>query len=167
MFCIQPADKLRDDSELRAHEAASTPTKKQAGDPFPYILEVGSTSNSDISSRWSYKGCFQDNPSRILRGATENYQLQWQVDSVKCFQHCEANGYAYAGTEYGKECWCGTSLHSNAPLLPETTCSMPCLGKSDEICGGSWAMSVYVRSGSHTQQHRYGSLAELVAWEQR
>lgn len=166
MFCIQPTHDILHNAGVIAQETAPARTQTHSGTRASSALDADS-SISPVSPQWSYIGCFQENASRILQGATNDSQFKGLMNPLACFQHCEANGYVYAGIKYGRECWCGTSMHPNAPLLPETSCSATCLGKDIENCGGSWAISVYSRSRPHAQPllPLYGSLAEFVAAE--
>lgn len=69
------------------------------------------------------------------------------MSKTTCIGHCAAKGYPFAGTEYGKECWCGSSIRDDAVRLPEGLCDTPFQG-ADELCGGSWAVSVFMCSGA-------------------
>ena len=60
-----------------------------------------------------------------------------------CLSFCGAN--TYAGLEYSRECWCASSLNTNAEKLPDGNCSLPCKGDASEICGGALK---YVSFGS-------------------
>ncbi|KAK1716461.1 hypothetical protein BDP67DRAFT_509805 [Colletotrichum lupini] len=68
------------------------------------------------------------------------------MSNEKCIAHCGSMGFQLAGTEYGKECWCGTAFQL-AVRIPEEQCNEVCDGKSTDICGGDWAVTVYSRSG--------------------
>lgn len=64
-----------------------------------------------------------------------------------CLSYCQSRGYAYAGTEYRRECWCGSSYA--ATRQPGTTkaslagCSMSCMGNTSQKCGGGGWLSLY------------------------
>jgi len=60
---------------------------------------------------------------------------------AECVSLCEANGYAYAGVEYGSECYCGSSRPSTR--VADTACNVPCSGSSAAVCGGAWALILY------------------------
>lgn len=64
-----------------------------------------------------------------------------------CVQACQGAGYAYAGLEYGRECWCG---RAPAPNLEDASdpqcamqCDMPCGGNPSVMCGGRAAIAIY------------------------
>ena len=65
----------------------------------------------------------------------------------KCMDYCSSKGYAFAGTEFARECWCGNSV---APgRQPKTTiaslagCSTRCGGDATQYCGGDAWLSLY------------------------
>ncbi|CAN0515420.1 unnamed protein product, partial [Ectocarpus sp. 12 AP-2014] len=47
--------------------------------------------------------------------------------------------YAYYGTQYGRECWCGNN--ADYDVYGEATCDMACAGDGTDICGGFVTMS--------------------------
>jgi len=51
--------------------------------------------------------------------------------------------YAYFGTEWSKECWCGNSLTTGSAAAPLSDCNYPCAGNAAEMCGGSLRLSLY------------------------
>ncbi|KAK4686692.1 hypothetical protein P7C73_g3429, partial [Tremellales sp. Uapishka_1] len=51
--------------------------------------------------------------------------------------------------EYGTQCWCGAFLSNSAALSKTATCAVPCAGNSLEICGGYYALSLYVSTKSN------------------
>ena len=58
-----------------------------------------------------------------------------------CVHHCYDQGYLFAGTQYGEECWCGNSYGKHGA---SSSCDMPCTGDPFQNCGGSrsnWVMT--------------------------
>lgn len=92
-------------------------------------------------SGWETKGCYTDNSnSRTL------YSLSTANDAMStesCIAYCSTNGYPLAGTEYGRECYCGINIAASGTLATSTDCSFPCAGNSTEICGGNSRINVY------------------------
>ncbi|KAK4119092.1 WSC-domain-containing protein [Parathielavia appendiculata] len=84
----------------------------------------------------SYAGCFHEAPGRALpfRGTSAP-----DMTAAKCAEHC--TGYAYFGTEYGSECYCGNEVPTVA--APESQCSMTCSGESSQLCGAGGRLNVY------------------------
>jgi hypothetical protein len=61
-----------------------------------------------------------------------------------CQSFCLSASYPLAGMEYASECYCGSSLVSNAT---SSACTMSCSGNSSQICGGPSALSLYSYTG--------------------
>ena len=49
-------------------------------------------------------------------------------------------GFDFAGVQYSDECYCGKEYDTYGPA---DKCDRPCDGDPSEICGGSYANSVY------------------------
>jgi len=56
---------------------------------------------------------------------------------------CYSSGFELAGTQYGKECFCGDTHPTDDLLTDASNCNRPCSGNPEENCGGFLAMSVY------------------------
>ncbi|MBF0276140.1 MAG: pentapeptide repeat-containing protein [SAR324 cluster bacterium] len=100
-----------------------------------------SQQNTDVS--FSYVGCFKDQSNRDMKG----YYLDTaDMTTNKCLDLCRSKGFAYAATQYGGHCFCDNSYGHSGPA---DNCTMPCKGDSNQICGGSWANSIYaINSGN-------------------
>ena len=107
--------------------------------------------NAGISG-WDYLGCFKDQVDRILVGSNPMDYRHGEASNLTCITHCADSGYAFAGTENGQECWCGSSIKDDAVRLPEASCDACCQDKGSEFCGGSWAISVYTCSRQSAKQ---------------
>jgi hypothetical protein len=88
------------------------------------------------SPQYPYVGCFVDTPARVLpdklTGAND-------MTIAKCAQNCE--GYAFFGTQWSQECFCGNNPPTQT--APESECNMPCAGDSSQLCGAGMRLSVY------------------------
>ncbi|KAH6603806.1 wsc domain-containing [Trichoderma cornu-damae] len=62
---------------------------------------------------------------------------------ASCLEACKADGYVYAGLEYGGECWCDDSFGKGSVPAPMEDCSMTCNDDSTEFCGGPNRLNVY------------------------
>jgi hypothetical protein len=95
-------------------------------------------------------GCFVDTADRIL---PNNIVSTDDMTAAKCAVNCA--GYEYFGTQWGRECYCG----SVAPTVSASSseCSMPCSGDGNELCGASMRLNVYkcgaVPTTTTTTQH--------------
>ncbi|CAH1274249.1 FCGBP [Branchiostoma lanceolatum] len=94
---------------------------------------------------WGYKGCYVDNRNRVFPHSPTTSN---SMTTALCKAHCKRNGYAYAGTEFGKQCFCGTAADfAKCKTRPAKNCYKRCPGNGKEICGGVWRISVYEISG--------------------
>lgn len=64
----------------------------------------------------------------------------------KCEEHCKA--FAYWGTEYGRECYCGNSLSSSSRAAPIEDCNMVCGGDASQYCGAGNRLELYSTTAS-------------------
>ena len=64
---------------------------------------------------------------------------------IECMRRCrtEGEGFAYAGVQFGRECFCGNDPPSPDKIMDKSQCDMKCSGDQDLICGGSLRMNVY------------------------
>lgn len=74
---------------------------------------------------WSFLGC-KGEPSggRILANKLADTDSN---SAASCTTLCGNNGYSYAGTEYGRECWCDNAVFQPTSLQ-DSSCSIPCSG---------------------------------------
>jgi len=63
-----------------------------------------------------------------------------------CVGACRSRGYAVAGLEYGKECFCGVGVGATAAKVADLECEvMYCPGNLKEFCGAASRLAIYVR----------------------
>ncbi|KAI0677771.1 hypothetical protein C8Q78DRAFT_1066218 [Trametes maxima] len=128
-----------------------------------FVLGVHSFRPQTIPLNWTTLSvCAVDNPARILAG-----DVTTQVannTAASCVASCAAEGFGYAGVEFGNECHCGTGLADSLQTAPATDCNMACTGDGDFACGGAWRIQVYsfpaLRPGSWAYQ---GCIADAPA----
>ncbi len=97
------------------------------------------------SAAWAtdYVGCFRDGGDPYGTAGRDMSGLKWGSDNMTgeaCVAYCREHGYAYAATQYSDQCFCDNDFGS---MGPADNCNMPCSGSPTEICGGSWANTVY------------------------
>lgn len=91
----------------------------------------------------AFLGCFVDQgdptgtKDRDLDGHAFNSD---SMTTELCRTTCGSRNFQYAGTQYGRWCFCGQSYGRSGAA---GNCGMPCSGNSGQTCGGSWANSVY------------------------
>ncbi|KAJ6262673.1 hypothetical protein Dda_3485 [Drechslerella dactyloides] len=87
-------------------------------------------------------GCFAEVPGKLL---TDDQDIDKNAMTPElCLSTCGKQGYAYAGLEYGQECYCAPKLAPGA--VSSEKCTMKCKGDSNQLCGGSSAVQVYYNS---------------------
>ena len=91
---------------------------------------------------FDYVGCYTDSEdSRDLPT-----QLSGDVSSAaQCASLCACAGYAFAGVQYGSECYCGDAYGSAGE---STECSDACSADDDDACGGYYCNSIYAVDGA-------------------
>lgn len=93
------------------------------------------------SSNWVSKGCYFDpvNPARTLP------KMGWwgeKITNAGCINYCQSKGFKYAGTEFGRQCFCGNVIGAGKPM-PDSDCKMACEGNPKEVCGGPGRLSLW------------------------
>jgi hypothetical protein len=99
-----------------------------------------------------YLGCFRDQQTNALGGATTQGRdingfitNDAGMTSARCISVCRSQGFPYAGTQYATYCFCGRSYGQSGAA---DNCNMACGGNPSEMCGGTFANSVYSVSGA-------------------
>lgn len=78
---------------------------------------------------WNYKGCYRDDPTRIISNGPFTNSSQ---TIENCQKYCRAlGGYLYAGVEYGVQCFCSNSIRTGAVQTADTDCSQVCAGNGE------------------------------------
>lgn len=97
-------------------------------------------STTSPSSSYTSLGCVTDpvNP-RALKDLF--YYDASKMTTASCAAFCSS--YAYFGTEYSGECYCGNVLSPQSTNASLSDCSMPCFGDASEMCGGPGRLSYY------------------------
>ncbi|EHK47953.1 hypothetical protein TRIATDRAFT_237298 [Trichoderma atroviride IMI 206040] len=111
----------------------------------PTATSVATKGNSAAVGGYTYAGCYQDNIGRVLTG--DILPNLGPMTNEKCVANCVKKGFSVAATEYGGQCYCGNELVGSSKLA-ESQCATACEGAASEVCGGSWAISVYSKTGS-------------------
>lgn len=90
--------------------------------------------------------CIQEVSGRALTGAS----IAGNSMTVStCLSFCQTQGFAYAGLEFGQECYCGNALQNGADLSKTSgQCNMACAADSTSTCGGPNAIQLYTNAGN-------------------
>ncbi|KAK7418586.1 hypothetical protein QQZ08_011170 [Neonectria magnoliae] len=105
----------------------------------PVPLVVGSTKTAKGSA--TYFGCWSEASSGRALSSDRTANATGMTNEM-CVAYCIAGGYAYAGTEYAQECYCGDKIGGNN-ITDVTQCSMKCKGDLASYCGAGSKLSVW------------------------
>lgn len=94
--------------------------------------------------KFASMGCYSEPPGGRALDRVLSSPL---MTTRKCLVVCGYGSYAYAGLQYGSECWCGNELHAGAEPS-YGACTIPCSGNASDTCGGSDALNLYNSTGS-------------------
>lgn len=99
------------------------------------------TKNFLTFSQDLYGVCTFDNKSRRI--LSEYYEASQLMTVEICLSMCRSKGYPFAGLEWQCECHCGYEPEEGFVWAWSDKCDDRCAGDSNQICGGSEAMSVW------------------------
>ncbi|KAJ0324077.1 hypothetical protein Brms1b_001324 [Colletotrichum noveboracense] len=89
---------------------------------------------------YSFLGC-RTEPAQGGRALSAKATASDKMTNEVCASFCD--GFAYFGTEYSGECYCGSALPDTSIVAPVSECNMLCSGSSTEYCGSGNRLSVY------------------------
>lgn len=125
-----------------------------------------STTSTTIrpTATWISRGCYLDNGVPTLANRTTINGSGLTPDL--CGTACWANGFTFAGTERGNECWCGNSIRNERATDANTTCVTPCAGNALLTCGGDERIDVIegkpLEESGGTSKASVGTLAPVM-----
>lgn len=89
----------------------------------------------------TYMGCWAE-PSSGRALTMDRMDDSKGMTNEMCAQFCKDGGYAYAGTEWSQECYCGNDL-GGKDTGDISQCSMKCKGDLTSYCGAGSRLSVW------------------------
>ena len=94
-----------------------------------------------------YGDCVFDDPNdRFLKG---HFFTSSEMTVEMCLSTCREKKFPYSGLQWHIECYCGIQPTHGFDWAWLNKCDAKCAGDSNQICGGSGAMSVYSTQGVH------------------
>ncbi|KAL7797567.1 heme peroxidase [Trichoderma ceciliae] len=101
----------------------------------------GSPEQPAAAGNFVFVGCqTEGNGTRALTGAAT---ATGTMSDEACAEFCD--DFAYFGTEYGSECYCGDTLDPSSLVAPASDCNMLCSGNELEYCGSGNRLSLYTK----------------------
>lgn len=104
------------------------------------------------SSGFTYRGCYTDSSS--TRALPTQLSPSKKTASA-CLALAKSKGYAFAGLEYGGECWVGRRLGAGSKEVGYEECGTVCEGSGKQVCGGGQRLSVYKLAGAKSKAKRH------------
>ncbi|MCJ1476788.1 hypothetical protein MMC13_005457 [Lambiella insularis] len=90
------------------------------------------------------QGCYKEATNgRLLGGPSFTNTTGMTVELCVNFCQAASPSQAYAGVEYGQECYCASSLPSTTIATSVSSCNTLCKGNNKEFCGASSLLNVY------------------------
>ncbi|PVH95878.1 copper radical oxidase [Periconia macrospinosa] len=116
-----------------------------------------------VDAGWKSIGCYTD--SVALRTLATRLFPPGDLTTDACLSACHTAGYAYAGTEYGGECYCDNAFRNGGGPAPDgnTGCNMPCNGNAQEMCGGPDRLNMYQYGDGATSTQAPSATATATA----
>ena len=94
-----------------------------------------------------YGVCVFDDPNnRVLK---DHFFTSPEMTIEMCLAVCRDKGLRYSGLQWQIECHCGNEPAQGFQWAWFDKCNNKCAGNSNQVCGGSHAMSVYTTRGDH------------------
>ena len=83
---------------------------------------------------------FDDGNDRVLDGY---HEASMDMTVQKCLKICKTRGFEFSGLQWQIECYCGNVQSNQFKFAWPERCDDRCAGDSNQICGGSMALSLY------------------------
>jgi Domain of unknown function (DUF1996)/WSC domain len=142
-----------------ATSAGVSPTISGSAVPEETQFTVPSSvprTNVSLPDDWKAGGCYVDPIRPRLFKFWASFSGK-RMSSSKCVAYCDKQGFTFAGTENGGQCFCSKDLAADAELKDERECSSVCKGAKEEMCGGPARLSVFTKlsAGSQGSKQRH------------
>lgn len=96
---------------------------------------------ADLPGQWTSKGCYTDNVG--TRALNSKSYADDGMTQESCVSFCNTAGYAFAGVEYSRECYCSNIIGASGQTAAAGDCSMACSGNTAEACGGPDRLNIF------------------------
>ncbi|ODO11105.1 hypothetical protein I350_01707 [Cryptococcus amylolentus CBS 6273] len=111
--------------------------------------------STSVKKPTGWLSCWTDSSSS--RSLTSYSYSASPMSAKACRTACNQQGYAYAGTENGNQCYCGNTLAGEK--APTSQCKTTCTGTTaNETCGASGYMDLYNATGASSDNGISGYL---------
>ncbi|KAL8358328.1 hypothetical protein RB601_009639 [Gaeumannomyces tritici] len=118
---------------------SSTSTSTTASSTTTSTTPTATLAHRQTISGYNLVSCWTEGSGvRALSGASFAYD---GMTLESCIKNC--TGFAYAGAEYGRECYCGNTLAESSAAADMADCNMPCSGNPYQYCGAGSRLELY------------------------
>lgn len=122
------------------------------------VYQPPAVQKTGLPGNWTYQGCLYDDAvKRVFPYQIDDYDNN---SATTCLSQCGKYGYGAAGTEYGRQCFCGDQAHviaAGSVFMPESDCNMPCTGNQSQLCGAGNRISFYNWTGTPLDAWKFTS----------
>lgn len=118
----------------------STTTEDNSPESTSAIV-IPTPSPTGECQEWVAHGCLSDSRDGRTLSTGKTQDISEPMTNQLCQDLCKAEGFVFAGTEYGQECWCGNAIE-NSPSESEQ-CIVACAGNPAQTCGGPDILNVF------------------------
>ncbi|WWC57722.1 uncharacterized protein I303_100256 [Kwoniella dejecticola CBS 10117] len=145
-----PVDAASSSSSVAATSVSASTSAPSAASSS---VVASSTSSSAAVDPTAVPSPWVAAPVQVIAEATSGRALTGaslvsdDMTYTMCLDFCSAGGFALAGLEYGRECYCGNYLTNGASTSITATATMNCAGagsaSSAPLCGGPNAITLF------------------------
>ncbi|KAL0953113.1 hypothetical protein HGRIS_004382 [Hohenbuehelia grisea] len=93
---------------------------------------------------FAFQGYYTD--STAARTLDASAAVPGGVTAASCANTCRAQGYIYAGVEFGNQCFCGNDINTSGALASATDCRQACAADISQFCGGKNRLQLYLNT---------------------
>ena len=126
---------------LEPTEPTSTITTEDNSPESTSAIVIPTPSPTGECQEWVAHGCLSDSRDGRTLSTVKTQDISEPMTNELCQDLCKTEGFVFAGTEYGQECWCGNAIE-NSPSESEQ-CIVACAGNPAQTCGGPDALNVF------------------------
>ncbi|KAI0398059.1 heme peroxidase [Xylariaceae sp. FL0594] len=122
-----------------------------ATSPTPTVTVTSAVPTETLHHRqavgnYTLVGCQTEPTIPGIRALGDTSYVYDGMTLESCMKNC--TGFYYWGTEYGRECYCGNSVHTNSTNTTLTECNVACSGDATEYCGAGNRVELYITTGT-------------------
>ena len=90
------------------------------------------------------RGCYSEATNPPALSILQTYLPFAKMTVNVCLEACKSRGFPIAGLAKGGTCSCSVILAPGSAPAADEMCSLPCAGKSDDMCGDNNYINLWV-----------------------